>query len=126
VHLAVDVSLLVGGPSPGVDRLAIEAELHDVGRCHELGGHRSREQEPLAVPRMPDADVPVAVDDAFLRENAIARDEIVDQALRRRVVPASLRQQCERAQREEVAATYRHKMAGFRKVPSGARSMALT
>ena len=75
---------------------------------------------------MSDADVPVAVDDGFLREDVIAGDEIVDQALRRRVVPASLREQRERAQRQEVAAAYGHKVAGFRNVPSGARSMAFT
>ena len=72
----------------------------------EFRRDRSREQEPLAVARMPDADVPVAVEDAFLREDAVAGDEIVDQALRRRVVPASLREQRERAKRQEVAAAY--------------------
>ena len=51
----------------------------------ELRRHRSREQEPLAVARMPDADVAVAVEDAFLREDAVAGDEIVDQARLRRL-----------------------------------------
>src|SRR5437868_5457775 len=75
----------------------------------------------------PDADVAVAVHDAFRREDVIRGDEIAKEIRGRRLrTRTNLRQQRQYAQRQEFAAVDRHSGSGFMNVPSGARAMSFT
>jgi hypothetical protein len=55
--------------------------LGDVGGGHE--GRRSRTREKIAsgIGRIPDADMSVAVEHSFIRQNVIGHDELVNQSL---------------------------------------------
>ena len=75
---------------------------------------------------MPDADVPIAVQDVLAREDVIPGDEIANQIGRHGLAAANLRQQGEHAERQEFATVHRHNSSGFINVPSGARSMSIT
>ena len=86
--------------------------------------------------RRPDADVSVAVHDAFRREDVIRGDEIGEKIGRRRLrARANLRQQRQHAQRQEIAPQHlaagpaeagHYRYSGFMNVPSAARAMSMT
>src|SRR5215813_6956014 len=121
--------------------LAIEPVLQDVGRRHRFRREGSREEEAILVPRRADADMTVAVDDAFRREDVIGGDEIADEIVqigRGLRQDANLRQQCEYSERQQLAAVHSHiaqsiplkpdatSSSGFKNVPSGARLISLS
>jgi len=63
------------------DELAVEAELHDVGRDDKARRARPRHQEALRIVRVAGADVAVAVDHVLHVEDAVADHQILDHGL---------------------------------------------
>ena len=63
----------------GIDRVAVEIELHDVVGGDERRRQRARHQEVVGIGRMPCADMAEAVDHAELRKDAAADGDILEQ-----------------------------------------------
>src|SRR6185295_18828164 len=61
-----------------VHRVAIEVVLDQVGGGDEAGCEVAREEEAVGPLRVARADVAEAVEDVFVRENAVGDDEVVD------------------------------------------------
>src|SRR5262249_17044808 len=84
IDLGVDETLLIDRAAATINGIAVEIEFHDV-----VGGDAPRRlrlgnQKMIRPRRMPHADVAVSVDDALVIEDAVGRDEVLDQALARR------------------------------------------
>jgi hypothetical protein len=60
----------------GVERLAVEVVLDEIGFLDQLRRNRSRQVVALRVARRAQADVAVGVDDAVRREDAVSRDQV--------------------------------------------------
>jgi hypothetical protein len=86
----VDEALGIDRTAVVLDRLAVHAELHDVGGLDEPRRTRPRQQEAVRVARIARADVAVTVDDVLVVEDAVAGDEIGDHRLERGVAGAVL------------------------------------
>ena len=63
------------------DGVAVEIVLDDVGGGDESGRQGARKKIVLGIGRVPHTDVPIAIQDAFRRQDVIRRDQIVDQRL---------------------------------------------
>src|SRR5262249_4033663 len=63
----------------GVDRGAIEGELHDVGFLDAVRRAGSRQQVVLRVVGMPRTDVAERIDDSLTGENAVGGDNLLEQ-----------------------------------------------
>src|SRR5262249_7431872 len=76
-----------------IDRIGVEVVFHDVVGAHQDGRQRARHQITVWIVWMADTDVPVGVEDAFLGEDAIGRDKVLDE---RRIdrAPGSRRALC--------------------------------
>ena len=85
---AVDEPLGVGLAAAGVDRRAVQRELHDVVRLDALRGARPREAEAIRMLRVPDADVPERIDDPLAREDPVGGDELIEEGCGGRHVAA--------------------------------------
>ena len=79
VDLAVDEALEEHAAAALVDGIAIEIELHDVGGGDVRRRHRARHQVAVRIGRVADADMAKGVEHALIGQNAVRRDEIVDQ-----------------------------------------------
>src|SRR5262249_12937098 len=108
IDLRVDETLLIDRTAATIDGTAVEIEFHDV-----VGGDAPRRlrlgnQKMIRPRRMPHADVAVTVDDALVIEDAVGRDEVLDQALRRRRIAArSRRLRGGGAEKEQQGRVYR-------------------
>ena len=80
VDLAVDVALADQVVRAPIDRPAVEIELDDVVRRHQLRRQRPRQEVTLGIGRRPHADVPPGIDDAVFGQDAIGDHEVFDQA----------------------------------------------
>jgi hypothetical protein len=78
IDLAVQEALEVG-TAIVAHGLAVGVVLHDVGYLHELRRHGARHVEALRMLVASHAHVPVAVEDAFHREDAIGGDQVHQQ-----------------------------------------------
>src|SRR5262249_35354790 len=78
VDLAVDEALLVGAAPLRIDRLAVEVVFHDVVRGHRRGRDRARHQIAIGIARIADADVAEAIENLFVRQDAVGENEIFD------------------------------------------------
>src|SRR5262249_21500784 len=76
VDLAVDEALLVGAAPPRINRLAVEVVFHDVVRGR--GRDRARHQIAIGIARIADADVAKAIENFFVRQDAVGENEIFD------------------------------------------------
>ena len=63
----------------GVDRLAFEIELDDVVALDALGRARTRQEEPIRLVRMADADMAERIDDAVLGQHVVRGHKVFDQ-----------------------------------------------
>jgi hypothetical protein len=79
VDFAMDVAFEIDGTSLRADGVSVAVEFHDVSRRDEAGRHAARQQEVLWVLVVAHADVAKTIDHALVIEDAIGRDEIVDQ-----------------------------------------------
>src|SRR5712691_6912601 len=62
-----------------IDRLALAVELHNVGRLDEARRHAARQEEMLGLLVVAHADMAKPIDNALVVEDAVGRDEILDQ-----------------------------------------------
>src|SRR5437879_8794429 len=97
VDLAVDEALAHGFAPPRVERLAVEIVLHQVLELHALGGDRAREEITVRIARRTQAHVPVGVDHAVLRQDAVSRDEVVELCHQSALIPAASTTRVQRA-----------------------------
>ncbi len=77
----MDEALEIGRLAAGIDRLALERELHDVVLLDAIRRPRARQEEVLRVIGMPDADVAERVDHAFGRQDAVGGDEFFEEGI---------------------------------------------
>jgi hypothetical protein len=61
-----------------VDRLAVEVVLDQIVFLDKLGSNGAGEVIPLRIARRAQADVPVGVDDAVCRKNAVRSDQVLE------------------------------------------------
>ncbi len=78
VDLAVDESLPVAG-SRVADGLAVEIVFDDVGRRHQARREGARKKIMIGIRGIAQADVAVAVQDAFRRQDVIGGHQVVNQ-----------------------------------------------
>jgi hypothetical protein len=74
-------ALEIGGAAPGVDRRAVEGELHDVVVLDAVGRARARQQIAPRVLGMARADMAEGIHHAFAGEDAVGGDEFFDQVV---------------------------------------------
>ena len=79
VGAAMDESLEIGRAALGVDRIALQRELHDVVGLDAIRRARARQQEALRIVGMAHADMPEPIHDPFAGEDAVAGDEFFNQ-----------------------------------------------
>ena len=65
------------------DGISIERELDDVIRLHKTGAYRARQKVAIGILGVTNADVPVFIKDALLRQNPIGDGKLVSGALQR-------------------------------------------
>src|SRR4030095_16789927 len=79
VDLAVDKALDETGAAIRVDRIAVQIVLDDVIGHNQRRRDRARHQITVGCRRMPQRDVPEAIDDSLHREYAASRGKIRDE-----------------------------------------------
>jgi len=79
VDFAVDEAFEKHGSAAGIDRIAVEVELHDVVGRDQRRRERPRHQKMIGVGGMPRADMTKAVEHAELGEDAAADHDILAQ-----------------------------------------------
>ncbi len=80
VDLAMDEPFEIERVAASVERIPLEVELHDIGGPHQRRRDTASQQEPVAVRRMADADVPEPVDHVLVEQDMICRHKLVDHA----------------------------------------------
>jgi hypothetical protein len=76
VHRPVDRPLRVARPSLGVDRLALEGELHNVIGRDDRWAPGARQKVTVGILGMTNADVTKIVDHPFAGQNAVGQDKV--------------------------------------------------
>ena len=92
------------GAAPGVYRLAVERELHDVARRDKCGRERTRHEEAIGIVRVPHRDVTRRIEHALIHQDAARRSEVLENGalhrlsahLRRRRMPGPTSPTCPR------------------------------
>ncbi len=79
IDLGVDEALEVHAPPARVERGALEVERDDVVAPDEARRHVARQQEMARRAIVPRADVPETVDHALPIQDAIGKDDLVDE-----------------------------------------------
>src|SRR5205807_6994610 len=97
VDLAVDKALAHRFAPPLVERPAVEVVLHQILELHALGGDRAREEIAVRIARRTQAHVPVGVDHAVLRQDAVSSDEVVELFHQSALIPAASTTRVQRA-----------------------------
>src|SRR5467141_947411 len=97
VDFAVDEALAHRFAPLRVERPAVEVVFHQVLELHFLGGERVREVIALRIARRAQAHVPVGVDHAVLRQDAVSRDEVFELVHQSALIPAALTTRVQRA-----------------------------
>ena len=80
VDLAMDVAFEVDRAAASVERIAVEAELHDVFGTNQRRRDTAREQESIARRRMADAHMSESIDHALVEQDMVRGHEVVDHA----------------------------------------------
>jgi hypothetical protein len=81
VDLAVDEALAVQAGRVGRDRLAIEANLDDVGAGDECRRHGARYEKMIGIFRRPRGDMAEAVQNPLVSEDMTCRDDVLNSCL---------------------------------------------
>src|SRR5207244_1942896 len=74
IDFAVNEPLDVAGGRAFLHRHAVEVVLEDVGRRDQRGRPGARKKIMIRVARIPQADVPVSVENRFVREDSVRVD----------------------------------------------------
>jgi hypothetical protein len=76
IDRAMDRAFAVHGAPALINRIAVEIELHDVVRNDKFRAAGPRHNEPVRTLRMPHADMAVAVNHSFPRQNTIGYHQV--------------------------------------------------
>ena len=79
INLAVNEALEVHAARIVGREIAVEVEFVNVVGLHERGRHVARDQETIGALVVPDADVAERIDDAFVEQNMIGVDQVLQQ-----------------------------------------------